>query len=356
MLRASEARKEARESLTGKWKTAILISLIYTLIVLAINVLSAVTLGIFSIVLFVITPPLSYGLAHSYYHLKNGDNVGVADFLNVGLKNFGYSWKLTWNIIKKCWVYILIIVIAVVVIIGISVAIFAGATTSILSTTSQSYLTQYDKTANYSDYYDDFDYESYYERIEDLYGDYSDSYNTNLDKGFSQNQTSALIGAIAGASVAALGIMFVVLVLYIVFIVFLIRKMLLYALTYYVAVKHQGIEAKEAVEESERLMQGNRGRLFCLMLSFIGWSLLIALLSGVLVFVPILSTIVSYAGAIILAPYIAFSTLAFYRDLENDVPPVQTQTIDETKKICQNCGAENMANSTFCTNCGTKLN
>ena len=119
MIRASEARKEARESLTGKWKTALLISLIYTVIIRAINILSGFTLGILSIALIIIAPALSYGLAYSYYHLKNGDKVEVTDFLTVGFKHFGYSWKLTWNIIKKCWVYILIFVIAIILIISL---------------------------------------------------------------------------------------------------------------------------------------------------------------------------------------------------------------------------------------------
>ena len=323
MIRASEARKEARESLTGKWKTALLISLIYTVILIAINILSGFTLGILSIALIIIAPAISYGLAYSYYHLKNGDKVEVTDFLTVGFKHFGYSWKLTWNIIKKCWVYILIFVIAIILIISLGVALYSSAMTSILNTTLNTTNKDY-LAGSYSypyDYSYDYDYDDYYDYNYN-YDDYQDAYDEYYSQYYDDYASSVLVGAIAGASVAFVIGIFVGLIVYIVFIVLFIRKSLLYALSYYVAVRNEGIEAKDAVLESERLMVGNRGRLFCLILSFIGWSILIAFVSGVLVLAsPILSSIASYAGTIILMPYITFSVLAFYRDLEEEKGP-----------------------------------
>ena len=422
MIRASEARKEARESLSGKWKTALLISLIYAVILIAINILSSFTLGILSIALIVIAPALSYGLAYSYYHLKNGDKVEVTDFLTVGFKHFGYSWKLTWNIIKKCWVYILIFVITMILLISLGVAVYSSAMTSILNTTlnptSKDYLAEsydysydYNYDYDYDDYYDyNYNYDDYQE-LQDLYDEYYNQY-------YDDYATPALIGAITGASVAFVIGIFVGLIVYIVFVVLFIRKSLLYALSYYVAVRNEGIEAKDAVLESERLMVGNRGRLFCLMLSFIGWSILIAFVSGVLgIASTLLASIASYAGSIILMPYITFSILAFYRDLEEEKGPrayvnatvgtagqVQTNAtvvgantvnnnvnnsqpvnneqttsninnnvVQETvklentnnivnstvtagsKKYCKRCGAENTLDATYCTSCGAKL-
>ena len=413
MIRASEARKEARESLTGKWKTALLISLIYTVILIAINILSSFTLGILSIALIVIGPALSYGLAYSYYHLKNGEKIEPTDFLTVGFKHFGYSWKLAWNIIKKCWVYILIFVITMIVLISFGVAMYSSAMTSILNTTlntsSKDYFARsyapYDYSYDYNYDYDDYPYlKDWYE---DDYNQYYDDY-----------ASSALVGAIAGVSVAFVIGFLLVFIVYIVFIVMFVRKSLLYALSYYIAVKNEGIEAKDAVLESERLMTGNRGRLFCLMLSFIGWSILIAFVSGVLgIASTLLASIASYAGSIILMPYITFSILAFYRDLEEEKGPrayvnatvgtagkVQTNAtvvgantvnnnvnnsqpvnneqttsninnnvVQETvklentnnivnstvtagsKKYCKRCGAENTLDATYCTSCGAKL-
>ena len=419
MIRASEARKEARESLTGKWKTALLISLIYTVILIAINILSSFTLGILSIALIVIGPALSYGLAYSYYHLKNGEKIEPTDFLTVGFKHFGYSWKLTWNIIKKCWVYILIFVITMIVLISLGVAMYSSAMSSILNTTlntsSKDYFSRSYAPYDYSyDYNYDYDYDYDYDDYKNSKDWYEDDYNQYYD----DYASSALVGAIAGVSVAfAIGFL-VVFIVYIIFIVMFIRKSLLYALSYYIAVKNEGIEAKDAVLESERLMTGNRGRLFCLMLSFIGWSILIAFVSGVLgIASTLLASIASYAGSIILMPYITFSILAFYRDLEEEKGPrayvnatvgtagqVQTNAtvvgantvnnninnsqpvnneqttsninnnvMQETvkpentnnivnstvtagsKKYCKRCGAENTSDATYCTTCGAIL-
>ena len=413
MIRASEARKEARESLTGKWKTALLISLIYTVILIAINILSSFTLGILSIALIVIGPALSYGLAYSYYHLKNGEKIEPTDFLTVGFKHFGYSWKLAWNIIKKCWVYILIFVITMIVLISFGVAMYSSAMTSILNTTLNTSSKDY-FARSYSPYDYSYDYNYDYDDYPYLKDWYEDDYNQYYD----DYASSALVGAIAGVSVAFVIGFLLVFIVYIVFIVMFVRKSLLYALSYYIAVKNEGIEAKDAVLESERLMTGNRGRLFCLMLSFIGWSILIAFVSGVLgIASTLLASIASYAGSIILMPYITFSILAFYRDLEEEKGPrayvnatvgtagqVQTNAtvvgantvnnnvnnsqpvnneqttsninnnvVQETvklentnnivnstvtagsKKYCKRCGAENTLDATYCTSCGAKL-
>ena len=398
MIRAKEARQEARESLSGKWGKAIAISLIYTLITAGISFLSVFTFGLLSIALIVIAPALSYGLAYSYYHLKKGEDVGYGDFLSIGFKNFGYSWKLTWNIIKKCWVYILIFVLAIIVIMASSVALTVGTVGSILSSANDKtyYSAAYDYTDNWDYHYDDnIEDESYYDSLQELYDDYYENlskYNgyNNYDNMLSQNAESALIGAIAGASVAVVGIAILIFIAYLVFIIFFIRKVMLYALTFYVAVKNEGIEAKEAVLESERLMNGNRGRFFCLILSFIGWSILIGFVSALLALIPFLGTIASYVGTIILMPYMTFSILAFYRDLDeeksayvnsnvNSNENIQTNAnvvvnsasqtnvnnevkndnqnlqTNGTKKYCKRCGAENTLDATYCTSCGAKL-
>ena len=404
MIRAKEARQEAREALSGKWKKAILISLIYTLITAGISFLSVFTFGLLSIALIVIAPALSYGLAYSYYHLKNGEDVGYGDFLSIGFKNFGYSWKLTWNIIKKCWVYILIFVLAIIIIMVSSVALTVGTVGSILSSANDKtyYSASYDYADKFDYYYDgNINYESYYDSLEDLYDDYYENYSeyNDYDSLYSQNSAPALVGAIAGVSAAFIGIAVLIFIGYLVFIIFFIRKIMLYALTFYVAVKNEGIDAKEAVLESERLMNGNRGRFFCLILSFIGWSILIGFVSALLNLIPFLGTIASYVGTIILTPYITFSILAFYRDLdeeknayvnsninsneniqtdanvvnsasqinntnnsdeikndiENITVNIEKVATNSGKKFCKRCGAENTPDATYCTSCGAKL-
>ena len=47
-----------------------------------------------------------------------------------------------------------------------------------------------------------------------------------------------------------------------------------YAMTPYIMAEHPGLTANEAITESRRIMDGNKWRLFCLDLSFLGWELL----------------------------------------------------------------------------------
>ena len=56
--------------------------------------------------------------------------------------------------------------------------------------------------------------------------------------------------------------------------IFIFIKMMDYSLAPYIVYENPGIGGMEALKKSKRLMGGSKGRLFGLMLSFIGWSLL----------------------------------------------------------------------------------
>ena len=55
-----------------------------------------------------------------------------------------------------------------------------------------------------------------------------------------------------------------------------------YAMTPYIMAEHPGLTANEAITESRRIMDGNKWRLFCLDLSFLGWVILCGLTLGIL--------------------------------------------------------------------------
>lgn len=78
-------------------------------------------------------------------------------------------------------------------------------------------------------------------------------------------------------------------------------KSLFYVLVYQVAYDNPNLSSKEVVEESEKLMTGNRGKYFVLQLSFIGWAILACLTFGI--------------GFLWLTPYITISTICFYEAL-----------------------------------------
>ncbi|MBQ7374860.1 MAG: DUF975 family protein [Clostridia bacterium] len=74
-----------------------------------------------------------------------------------------------------------------------------------------------------------------------------------------------------------------------------------YALVHHVMAEDPSLTAREALRESKEIMRGNRWRLFCLLLSFIGWDILGALTLGI--------------GYLWITPYREAAIAAFYRDI-----------------------------------------
>lgn len=74
-----------------------------------------------------------------------------------------------------------------------------------------------------------------------------------------------------------------------------------YAMVPFVLAENPGMDARKALETSKYLMDGNKGDLFVLNLTFIGWALLSALTMGI--------------GNLWLQPYINMSYAVFFRRL-----------------------------------------
>lgn len=91
--------------------------------------------------------------------------------------------------------------------------------------------------------------------------------------------------------------------LFIAALIFLFVKSLLYSLTYLVAYDNESMEAKDVVEESAKLMTGNRGKIVLLQLSFIGWA--------------ILTVFTLYIGMLWLIPYMQVAMVCFYEALKD---------------------------------------
>lgn len=54
-----------------------------------------------------------------------------------------------------------------------------------------------------------------------------------------------------------------------------------YAMTPYIMAENENLSVMEAITESKQIMMGNKWRLFCLDLSFLGWELLGILTLGI---------------------------------------------------------------------------
>lgn len=89
-----------------------------------------------------------------------------------------------------------------------------------------------------------------------------------------------------------------------------IVKSLSYAMTVYVQVEHPDWTANQCIDESCRLMDGNRWRLFWLGVSFIGWYLLLIVVS----LVPVVGSLSHY----FLTPYILTTFSRFYSEIKRE--------------------------------------
>ena len=115
-----------------------------------------------------------------------------------------------------------------------------------------------------------------------------------------------------------------------VFIIPGIIKSISYSQTIYILKENPELGIKEAIEESQRLMDGYKGIYFILLLQFIGWLLvpligsiivITLLLSGLSIFITLILGILSLIGLIAsifyLLPYYSTIFSGFYRELPN---------------------------------------
>ena len=74
-----------------------------------------------------------------------------------------------------------------------------------------------------------------------------------------------------------------------------------YSMTTYILAEYPELSASEVLRKSKEMMKGNRWRLFCLEISFIGWEILCAFSLGI--------------GQLFLVPYKETAKAAFYREI-----------------------------------------
>ena len=265
MKTASELRAEARASLSPKWGEAIVLSLIFIGVTIALNVINNLISFIAAFIPFIgtiftfalgivfalISVILSYGFTFSFIKLKRNDNFSYGDFFTLSYQNFSKILSVLGNTILKLWLPLVLFVASFVFIIlgAIFMAVSANTSTS------------------------------------------SDSSNLIM---------------IMSILVLIVGYVFMIASS-----VFLVVRSYYYALTPYLLYDNPNMTAKEIVELSESLMKGQRASLFLLQLSFIGWIILSAITCGI--------------GTLFLNPYMEFATIGFYEDRAN-VNPISNNT------------------------------
>lgn len=107
-MNSKKAKSLAKETLKGNWGKFAGVTLVYLLIVLALNYVPYVG----SIINLIFTPVLAFGFTKMFVDLKNGEEVGFFDFLTNGFKVFGKVWGVTVRVALKMLPPIILIIIA----------------------------------------------------------------------------------------------------------------------------------------------------------------------------------------------------------------------------------------------------
>lgn len=137
--------------------------------------------------------------------------------------------------------------------------------------------------------------------------------------------TGIVLKAFSGnySNIDALGILTVIAsIVCFIFGIYCTIKGLLYILSMVILYDKPEMQTKEIVEESERLMKGNRLKYIWLELTFIGWFLLIPFTFGI--------------GALWLIPYVTVSIICFYENLAGKDSTLEPEVIEEESNPISN--------------------
>lgn len=113
---SSQIRAEARNSLTGKWGKAALLTLVFGVIDYLITFLLNLVPMVGGLISLVITPVLAFGFLVSIIKLKRSEEVGYIDFFKNGFNQFGKVWGVIGQTILKMLLPMIAIIISIVLI------------------------------------------------------------------------------------------------------------------------------------------------------------------------------------------------------------------------------------------------
>ncbi len=274
-MNRSELKKEAKESLRGRWGIAIGIIALYMVVSLAISMIAAYIPGIGGIASIVITVPLAYGFVGQIIKFSRREEVGYFDFFTIGFKNFSRTFSIFGNTLLKILPFLIIYIIASVL---FAVALVFVAAFSLSGTIASVTLVSPELQSEITNYFSGF-----------------------------------------ATGIGILVIILIVLaIIWLIAVIALAVRYYLYTLANYIGNDNPEMTGKEAVEKSAELMKGHRWEYFVLSLSFLGWAILASFTWGI--------------GYLWLVPYIQVTTVKFYEHVaginkenttDNDIVEIQ---------------------------------
>ena len=306
-MTATGTRAEARKHLAGRWNKGALIAFCYFIVEWVLELIgtglknnAALSLA-YQIVFFIISVPISYGFIISFVKLKRGEDIDAFGFLKIGFNNFSRAWSIAWNKFLKMIVPAILMILCIIL---TSVYITMHSANDILSRASNAKI----RTEIAQDI----------ERADLSYLDAQRDYSVNpssenyraLQKAqrelnSAKSRRTDYTPAVKKSSNSGLSIILIILavIIYLACIVYLAVKSLSLYLATFIAYDDESISGKDACNLSQELMKGNKGNLFVLSLSFIGWSILSVFTLGI--------------GLFWLTAYMNVSMVCFYEAVSN---------------------------------------
>ena len=307
MITATGMRAEARKHLTGKWNRGALIAFCYFIVESVLELIgnglkhnNALHLA-YQIIFFIISVPISYGFIISFIKLKRGEPVEAFEFLRIGFSNFSRAWSIAWHKFLKMIVPVILMVLSIILLVS-TVVLYSANT--IISRTSEvktmtekaqikeeAQLAYFEAQNNYNSNPSTSNYNALKEaknRLEAVKSDVNSF--TKIAPKKNNNGFPSVIFILA-------------IILYIASVFYMTVKSLSLSLSSFIAYDNDDMSGKESCELSQKLMKGNKGNLFVLSLSFIGWAILTVFTLGI--------------GTFWLIAYTNVSVICFYETLAN---------------------------------------
>ena len=328
-MTATGTRAEARKALAGKWNKGALMALCYSIVESVLELIgnglknNNALFSAYQIIFFIISVPISYGFIISFVKLKRDESVEAFDFIKIGFNNFSKAWSIALN---KFLIMIVPIIVMIVSFILIGVAIGLTTSSSILSKTSDT--KKLTDSAQAKDEAQIKYKEVEIEYLDALYSSNQTESNYNelqnakrkldaAEKEYENSKNNPVNTSNNTSLVAFLSI--TGLIIYFVCIFSIVVKSLSLSLSSFIAYDNDNMSGRQSCKLSQKLMKGNKGNLFVLSLSFIGWALLIPLTLGI--------------GSFWLTTYMNVSIVCFYETLANKDKDTEVSVEDKEELV-----------------------
>ena len=106
-MTTKEFRRIGNEKIKRNSKKIMVVAAIFSIINLLMNYIPLAG----GLAMLVIGPVLTFGFYKAIVMLMEGKDVKTFDYFKLGFDNFSKVWQLIWEVLKKTWVPLLIIII-----------------------------------------------------------------------------------------------------------------------------------------------------------------------------------------------------------------------------------------------------